>query len=125
MPLGSHLLGEKIILETVSENTPELIINNDLFFIGGDKLLGTFDKLEVVEFSTASLTMGASLGKLIPISHEQIEVLRQKFLVKGILIENLLAVECSFRYLYICQKCKQRVKLKYIVSSLLVDIFET
>jgi hypothetical protein len=30
----------------------------------GDNLLGTFDKLEVAEFSAKSLTMGASPGKL-------------------------------------------------------------
>jgi hypothetical protein len=30
----------------------------------GDNLLGTFDKLEVAEFSAKSLTMGASTGKL-------------------------------------------------------------
>ena len=80
MPFGSHFAGEEAILDTLSENTPAVIINNDSVLVTGDKLLGTFDKLEVVEFSAKSLTMGASLGKLIPINDEQVEALRKKFM---------------------------------------------
>ncbi len=80
MPFGSHFAGEEAILETLSENTPAVIINNDSVLVTGDNLLGTFDKLEVAEFSAKSLTMGASLGKLIPINHAQVEDLRMKFL---------------------------------------------
>jgi len=80
VPFGSHFAGEETILETLSENTPAVIINNDSVLVTGDNLLGTFDKLEVVEFSAKSLTMGASLGKLIPINDEQVEDLRKKFL---------------------------------------------
>lgn len=80
MPFGSHFAGEKAILETLSENTPAVIINNDSVLVTGDNLLGTFDKLEVAEFSAKSLTMGASLGKLIPINDAQVEDLREKFL---------------------------------------------
>ncbi len=80
MPFGSHFAGEEAILNTLSENTPAVIINNDSVLVTGDKLLGTFDKLEVAEFSAKSLTMGASLGKLIPINKEQVEDLRKKFL---------------------------------------------
>ncbi len=77
---GSHFAGEKVILDLLSEDTPAVIINNDSVLVTGDKLLGTFDKLEVAEFSAKSLTMGASLGKLIPIDTEQVEELRKKFL---------------------------------------------
>ncbi|WP_297089372.1 class II aldolase/adducin family protein [uncultured Draconibacterium sp.] len=80
MPFGSHFAGEEAILNTISENTPAVIINNDSVLVTGDKLLGTFDRLEVAEFSAKSLTMGASLGKLIPINDEQVEDLRKKFL---------------------------------------------
>jgi L-fuculose-phosphate aldolase len=48
--------------------------------VTGDKLLGTFDRLEVAEFSAKSLTMGASLGNLVPINPGQVEELRKKFL---------------------------------------------
>lgn len=80
MPFGSHFAGEEAILNTLSVNTPAVIINNDSVLVTGDNLLGTFDKLEVAEFSAKSLTMGASLGKLIPINDDQVEDLRKKFL---------------------------------------------
>lgn len=80
MPFGSHFAGEEVILDTLSENTPAVIINNDSVLVTGDQLLGTFDKLEVAEFSAKSLIMGVSLGKLIPINDSQVEDLRKKFL---------------------------------------------
>ena len=80
MPFGSHFAGEEAILDTLSENTPAVIINNDSVLVTGDNLLGTFDKLEVAEFSAKSLTMGTSLGKLIPINDGQVKELRKKFL---------------------------------------------
>lgn len=80
MPFGSHFAGEEAILNTISKDTPAVLVNNDSVIVTGDKLLGTFDKLEVAEFSAKSLVMGASLGKLIPINDEQVEDLRKKFL---------------------------------------------
>ena len=80
VPFGSHFAGEETILKMLSKKTPAIIINNDSILVTGDKLLGTFDRLEVAEFSAKSLTMGASLGKLIPINDEQVEALRKKFL---------------------------------------------
>ncbi|MGD9931435.1 MAG: class II aldolase/adducin family protein [Mangrovibacterium sp.] len=80
VPFGSHFAGSEVILDTISKNTPAVIINNDSVLVTGDKLLGTFDRLEVAEFSAKSLTMGASLGKLVPINQDQVEDLRKKFL---------------------------------------------
>ena len=80
VPFGSHFAGEETILKMLSKKSPAIIINNDSILVTGDKLLGTFDRLEVAEFSAKSLTMGASLGKLIPINDEQVEALRKKFL---------------------------------------------
>ena len=59
---------------------PAILIENDGFIVTGDKLLGTFDRLEVAEFSARSLVMGHSLGELVPIDEEQVEELRQQFL---------------------------------------------
>ena len=77
---GAHFAGRETILNLLSTKTPAVIINNDSILVTGDKLLGTFDRLEVAEFSAKSLTMGTSLGKLIPINDEQVEALRKKFL---------------------------------------------
>lgn len=60
--------------------TPSLIIKNDSIIVTGDKLLQTFDRLEVAEFSARSLIMGQPLGTLVPINEEQIDDLRKKFL---------------------------------------------
>lgn len=80
VPFGSHFAGATKILDLLSVNTPAIIINNDSVLVTGDKLLGTFDRLEVAEFSAKSLTMGANLGKLMPINADQVEDLRKKFL---------------------------------------------
>lgn len=80
VPFGSHFAGEKTILNLLSDSCPAVIINNDSILVTGDKLLGTFDRLEVAEFSAKSLTLGASLGKLVPINQEQIDALRKRFL---------------------------------------------
>lgn len=57
-----------------------LIIENDSVIITGDKLLQTFDYLEVAEFSAKSIVLGTSLGKMVPINDDQVEDLRKKFL---------------------------------------------
>jgi L-fuculose-phosphate aldolase len=50
--------------------------------ITGDKLLQTFDRLEVAEFSAQSLVMAKPIGTLVPISNDQVEELREVFLKK-------------------------------------------
>lgn len=80
VPFGSHFQGEETILNLISKDTPAVIIENDSILITGDKLLQTFDRLEVAEFSAKSLTMGVPIGELKPIGEEEIEELRKKFL---------------------------------------------
>tara|TARA_R110002050_G_scaffold261556_1_gene401658 strand:+ start:151479 stop:152768 length:1290 start_codon:yes stop_codon:yes gene_type:complete len=65
----------------ITENcTTALIIENDSVIITGDKLLQTFDYLEVAEFSAKSIVLGTSLGEMVPINDDQVEELRKKFL---------------------------------------------
>jgi L-fuculose-phosphate aldolase len=66
--------------ELVEDCATALIIENDSVIITGDKLLQTFDYLEVAEFSAKSIVLGNSLGELMPINDEQVEDLRKKFL---------------------------------------------
>jgi L-fuculose-phosphate aldolase len=63
-----------------SPGTPAVLIRNDSIIVTGDKLLQTFDRLEVAEFSARSLIMSHPLGDLKPINEGQIEDLRRKFL---------------------------------------------
>ena len=81
VPFGSHFKGREMIPEIISENTPAVIIENDSVIVTGDKLLQTFDRLEVAEFSAKSLVLSSSLGELVPINEDQIEDLRKKFLM--------------------------------------------
>jgi L-fuculose-phosphate aldolase len=59
-----------------------ILVENDCVFVTGDKLLNTFDYLEVAEFSAQSLVMAASVGPLCPIGEDEIEELRVAFNVK-------------------------------------------
>ncbi len=56
-----------------------ILVENDSVFITGDKLLSTFDYLEVAEFSANSLVMAASIGSLQPIGDKEIEELKIAF----------------------------------------------
>ncbi|MDG1805663.1 class II aldolase/adducin family protein [Flavicella sp.] len=66
--------------EIVDNCSTAVIIENDSVIVTGDKLLQTFDYLEVAEFSAKSIVLGTSLGNMVPISDEQVEDLREKFL---------------------------------------------
>ncbi|WP_066220367.1 class II aldolase/adducin family protein [Formosa haliotis] len=66
--------------EIIDNCATALIIENDSVIITGDKLLQTFDYLEVAEFSAKSIVLGNSLGDMVPINDEQVEDLRKKFL---------------------------------------------
>ncbi len=80
VPFGSHFAGVDTILNLISKDTPAVIIENDSVLVTGDKLLQTFDRLEVAEFSAKSLVMGSVIGDLKPIGEKEIEDLRKKFL---------------------------------------------
>jgi len=59
-----------------------ILVENDCVFVSGDKLLNTFDYLEVAEFSANSLVMASAIGPLCPIGEEEIDELRVAFNVK-------------------------------------------
>lgn len=59
-----------------------VLVENDSVFVTGDKLLNTFDYLEVAEFSANSLVMASGIGPLQPIGEKEIEDLRIAFNVK-------------------------------------------
>jgi len=80
LPFGSQFNDRETIPNMLSKGVPAIMIESDAFLVTGDKLLQTFDKLEVAEFSAKSLVLGAPLGKMVPINDEQVEALREKFL---------------------------------------------
>lgn len=80
LPFGDHFSDKTAVADSIGINSPAVIIQNDCFVITGDKLLQTFDRLEVAEFSAKSLVMAVPLGKMEPINDEQVEELRKTFL---------------------------------------------
>jgi len=80
-PFGSQYGDLEKVAETF-KSTPCVMIQNDSVIVTGNSLLNTFDKLEVADFSARSLIMAAPVGKLNPISDEQVEELRVAFKVK-------------------------------------------
>ena len=69
-------------LEGVAEEfktRPCVLLENDSVIVTGDKLINTFDRLEVADFSARSLIVAAPVGKLHPINDEQVEELRKAF----------------------------------------------
>jgi len=76
---GTHFRKNKNS-DIVDNCATALIVKNDSIIITGDKLLQTFDYLEVAEFSAKSIVLGNSLGEMVPINDEQVEDLRKKFL---------------------------------------------
>ncbi len=74
--------GNADIAELMSK-TPCAFIANDSILVTGDKLIQTFDRLEVAEFTAKSFIMASQLGSLKPISDAQIEELKEAFPIKG------------------------------------------
>ncbi len=80
LEFGSQFQQTDQISDLVSKNNPAVLIKNDCVVVTGNKLLQTFDYLEVAEFSAKSLVMCASIGNMVPISNEQVEELRKAFI---------------------------------------------
>lgn len=79
VPFGQHFSTETTVIDAVSKSNPAVLIQNDCILVTGDKLLQTFDYLEVAEFSAKSLVMCAPIGKMVPIDSDQVEELRLAF----------------------------------------------
>lgn len=69
------------VAKLFSENRV-ILVENDSVIVTGDKLLNTFDYLEVAEFSANSLVMASSIGPLQPMGDAEIDELRIAFNVK-------------------------------------------
>lgn len=80
LPFTAHDAGRPEVADLLSRNQPAVMLRNDCIIVAGDSLLQTFDYLEVAEFSAQSLVMSTPLGRMVPISGEQVEELRMAFL---------------------------------------------
>lgn len=78
-PFGDQYLEGKALSKVISKETPIVLIENDAIVVTGDSIITTFDRLEVAEFSTRSLTQAKLLGTLNPIGDSEIDELKEKF----------------------------------------------
>ena len=79
LPFSVHYQDPSYIAEKFSSGNPALIIENDAVIVTGEKMLQTFDFLEVAEFSAKSIVMSTPIGKMTPINDQQVEELRKAF----------------------------------------------
>ena len=78
-PFGSQYNDHLTELADEFKHRPFVMLENDSVVVTGDQLINTFDRLEVADFSARSLILAAPLGKLNPITDEEIEELRVAF----------------------------------------------
>ena len=82
-PFGSQYDERLPELADEFRTRPFVMLENDSVVVTGDRLINTFDRLEVADFSARSLILAAPLGKLNPITDSEIEDLRVAFHVGG------------------------------------------
>ena len=78
-PFGDQYHEGKALSKVIGKATPIVLIENDAIVVTGDSIITTFDRLEVAEFSTRSLTQAKLLGILNPIGETEIDELKEKF----------------------------------------------
>jgi L-fuculose-phosphate aldolase len=78
-PFGSQYDERLPKLADEFRKRPFVMLENDSVVVTGDKLINTFDRLEVADFSARSLILAAPLGSLKPITDAEIEDLRKAF----------------------------------------------
>jgi len=79
VPLGAISPGREEIFEKLSSGIPAVLIANDSVLVTGNSLLQAFDRLEVAEMTAMSLILGRSLGKVNPISDNDVADLKRVF----------------------------------------------
>ena len=77
-PFGSQYDNLNTLAEEF-KSRPCVMLENDSVVVTGDRLINTFDRLEVADFSARSLIMAAPMGKLNPINDQEIDELRVAF----------------------------------------------
>lgn len=76
---GNQFDQSGILARQFTPGTPAIIVRNDSIIVTGDRLLQTFDRLEIAEFTARSLILGHSLGEPTPMSQDKIDELIRKF----------------------------------------------
>ncbi|MCR5666864.1 MAG: class II aldolase/adducin family protein [Eubacterium sp.] len=76
---GSHYLQPQKVAAAMSNDETLLLLKNDAAVSVGSNMLRAFDRLEVAEYSARAIINARSLGKIVEISEDRIQELRDKF----------------------------------------------
>jgi L-fuculose-phosphate aldolase len=82
LPFGTNFLEPEKITNTLSAQTPLVMIENDCLIVTGNSLLQAFDRLEVAEFSAKAVIAAKDIGQLVPIGADEVNALEEVFHLK-------------------------------------------
>jgi L-fuculose-phosphate aldolase len=80
VPFGCRWYEANRIVNSLSEETPSVLVENDMFLVTGKSILQAFERLEVAEFTAKSLIDTIPIGRPEPIEDHNLSHLRKKFL---------------------------------------------
>ncbi len=67
------------IVNTISKNTPIILVENNFVIVAGENLLQTFDRLEVLEFGANALIKANQFNKIYNITEQEIKEINTHF----------------------------------------------
>ncbi len=79
VPYGTPYTQPEVIANTLSTQTPVLLLQNDCVLTTGNSILQAFDRLEIAEFTARSLIETASIGHLVSIGANEVIDLKRAF----------------------------------------------
>ncbi|MBX3062525.1 MAG: class II aldolase/adducin family protein, partial [Anaerolineae bacterium] len=79
LPFGMEYSAPEVVANTLSSQTPVILLQNDCVLTTGSSVMQAFDRLEVAEFTARSLIETASIGKLVVIGEQEINDLKHAF----------------------------------------------
>ncbi|MCH6257438.1 class II aldolase/adducin family protein [Puniceicoccaceae bacterium K14] len=82
LSFGCQYVDEEKVSQTISKDSPVVMIENEAIISLGSSLLEAFDRLEVAEFTASSLIDAATLGGMVEMGDDAIDELEEAFGLK-------------------------------------------
>ena len=79
LPFGSSFMQPEMVANSITKDTPILLIENDCIIVTGDSLLNAFDRLEVAEYSAKAIISSKGLGDIVSINDEEVAEIEEAF----------------------------------------------
>jgi len=79
IPFGSSFMQPAMVADSISKNTPILLVENDCIIVTGDSLLNAFDRLEVAEYSAKAIIASKYIGDIININDKEVADIEKAF----------------------------------------------